>query len=148
MASHPFQTQLLIAFPLVIFPKWVDSFLPGWKSSQLLPFMVLHSGFPEGPLAHELLFSKLSGCFLHHWMANRYVSILVPCVSWHSFWAILISSWLCCTSQGSRAPGYSSPILTTRLPSDFLTLADWTSFLLPFVSWILRPIYSWVWVLP
>ena len=44
--------------------------------------------------------------------------------------------------------GYPGLILTTGLPSDFLTLADWTSFLLPFVSWILRPIYSWVWVLP
>ena len=50
----PFQTQLLAALPLVIFPKWADSFLLGWKSSQLLPFVVLHSGFPEVlVLAHE-----------------------------------------------------------------------------------------------
>ena len=29
-ASHLFQTQLLAAFPLVICPKWADSFLLGW----------------------------------------------------------------------------------------------------------------------
>ena len=37
------------------------------------------------PLVHELLVSKPSDSFLHHWVADRDISILIPFVSWHPF---------------------------------------------------------------
>ena len=38
--------------------------------------MVLLSGFPEVPaLVHELLVPKLSSSFLHHWVADKNVSV-------------------------------------------------------------------------
>ena len=92
-------SSLLSFFPSeLIHSRQVESlpsYFPSW-------FFILGSSRYQ-PLAHELLVSKLSGFFLHHWVADRDVSIFVP---WHSFWAVLISSWFCCTSRGSRAPGF------------------------------------------
>ena len=94
---------LLSFFPskLILFcqVESLPSYFPSW-------FFFLGS-LRYQPLAHELLISKIFGSFLHHWVANRDVPILVPCVSWHSFWVVLTSSLLCCMSRGSRAP--SSP---------------------------------------
>ena len=56
------------------------------------------------PLVHKLLVHKSSDSFLHHWVADRDIFVLVPCVSWHPLWTILIQPWLYCTSWGSRAP--------------------------------------------
>ena len=55
---------------------WVESF----------PTISLHgSSFLDSlryqPLIHGLLVLKPSDSFLHHWMADRDTSILVPCVS-------------------------------------------------------------------
>ena len=149
-----FRLSFWLPFLLSFFPsklisscqvESLPSYFPSW-------FFFLSSSRYQ-PFTHELLVSKLSSSFLHHGVADRDVSIFVPCVSWYSFWVVLISSWLGCTSRGFRAPWlavprYPGPVLTTGLPRDFLTLVGWDFFLLPFVSWILRPIHSWVWVLP
>ena len=83
---HLFRLNFWLPFLLSFFPselipscqiESLPSCFPSW-------FFILGSSRYQ-PLAHELLFSKLSGSFLHHWMADRNVSILVPCVSWHSF---------------------------------------------------------------
>ena len=51
--------------------------LPGWKFSQLLPFVVLLSRFPEVPTSCSWIVSpKLFESFLHHWVANKDVSVL------------------------------------------------------------------------
>ena len=68
------------------FPKWADSFLPGWKLPSHFSSWFLFLGSPRyQPLVHELLVSKPSDSFLHHWVADRDISILIPCVSWHPF---------------------------------------------------------------
>ena len=41
------------------------------------------------------------------WLIGTYL-FSFPVFSWHSFWVVLISSWLCYMSRGSRAPGNPS----------------------------------------
>ena len=68
------------------FLKWADSFLPGWKLPSHSPSWFLFLGSPRyQPLIHELLVPKPFDSFLHHWVADRDISILVPYVSWHPF---------------------------------------------------------------
>ena len=81
--------HLLAAFPFVIFPKWADSFLSGWKIPSHLPwwfFFFFPSWVLQGtrPLLMNCWFLSLLIHFLHHWVANSDTSVLVPCVSWHA----------------------------------------------------------------
>ena len=132
--SHLFQTQLLVAFPFVIFPKWADSFLPGWKSSSYFPSWFFFLGSPRYQLfVHELLVSKLSGSFLHHWVADRDVSVLIPCV----FLALLLS-YLNLILALLHVPRIPSPWQSLGIPGQFLPLGSlvifyhyWTFFFFP-----------------
>ena len=97
-------SRSLIFFRLSFWLPFLLSFFP---SELILSCQVesLSNYLRYRPLAHELLASKLSGSFLHHWVVDRDVPVLIPCVSWHSFWAVLILSLLCCMSWGFRALG-------------------------------------------
>ena len=58
--------HLLAAFPFVIFPKWVDSFLPGWKIPSHLSWLFFFSflgSLRYQTLTHELLVPKPSDSF-------------------------------------------------------------------------------------
>ena len=118
-----FRLSFWLPFLLSFFPsklisscqvESLPSYFPSW-------FFFLSSPRYQ-PFTHELLVSKLSSSFLHHGVADRDVSIFVPCVSWHSFWVVLISSWLGCTSRGFRAPWQSLDILAQFLPLDYLVI--------------------------
>jgi len=68
---HPFQTHILATLPFVLFPKWVDSFLSGLKTPSSLPSWCIFLRSLRYPtLIHELLVSKSSAPFLHHWVTD------------------------------------------------------------------------------
>ena len=59
-----FQTHLLAVFPFIIFPKWADSFLPGWKILSHLPSWFFFLGsLRYQALTYELLVPKSSDPF-------------------------------------------------------------------------------------
>ena len=64
------------------------------------------------------------------------------------FWTFSLSSYLCCTLRGSRAPGtlWASRVSSFQWILSFhpLILAGWAFFFLPFVSWVLKPVPSWI----
>ena len=76
-------------FPFVIFLEWANSisarlkvfpsYFPSW-------FFFLGSSRYQ-PFVHELLVPKLSNSFLHHWVADKDVSVLRSLC----FWALLLS---------------------------------------------------------
>ena len=74
------------------------------------------------PLVHELLVSKLSSSFLHHWVADRDVSVLVPCV----FLALLLIclNLILALLHVSKisSPWLSLGILAQFLPLDSLVI--------------------------
>ena len=76
-------SAFLATFPFVIFPKWVDSSLLGWKFSQLLSLMFLLSGFLEVPAPCSWIVSFQVFYFLFAslgWLIRTYL-LFVPCVS-------------------------------------------------------------------
>ena len=75
-----------LPFLLSFFPSELIPSLPGWKFSQLLPLRVLLSEFPEVPALCSWIVS-LSNSFLHHWVADKGVSVLRSLC----FWALLLS---------------------------------------------------------
>ena len=56
------------------------------KDPQPPSFMVLLPGFPEVPDPYSWVVGSQAfwSLFLHHWVADKDISILVPCVSWHA----------------------------------------------------------------
>ena len=100
-----FRLSFWLSFFLSFFPSERNPFLLGWSFSQPLSLIVLHYGFPEVPLPSFMNgYSKPSVSLLHHWVLRTHLSF-VPCVFWHSLWAVLIPHQLCCTSQESWALG-------------------------------------------
>ena len=128
---HFFQTHLLAAFPFVIFPRWADSFSIRPKDRKSPPFLVLH-GFPEVPrlLFISYWFLGLLTSFLHHWVANKDTSVLVPCVSRHPRWTVLIHPGFaaCPRIPGSwKSSGISAQFFPWA-PQRFLSLVGWAFF--------------------
>ena len=101
----------LFSFWLSLFLSFFSSnrnpFLLGWKFSQALPLIVIHSGFPKVPAflfmnCHSPSFLVLfctTGCLR---MTHMF---FVSCISWYPFRVVSILPQLCCASQGSRAFG-------------------------------------------
>ena len=59
------------------FPSELIPSLPGWKFSQLLPFVVLLSGFPKEPaLCSWIVSPKFFDSLLHQWVTDKDVSVL------------------------------------------------------------------------
>ena len=56
------------------------------KDPQPPSFMVLPPGFPEVPNPYSRVVGSQAfwSLFLHHWVADKDIPILVPCVSWHA----------------------------------------------------------------
>ena len=78
-ASKPylFRLSFWLSFFLSFFPSELNSFLPSWKFSQLLPFMVLLSGFLEVPSSCSWIVTlQAIGSFLHHWVIEKDISFL------------------------------------------------------------------------
>ena len=100
-----FKLNFFVAFPFVIFPKWVESF-----PAKLKVFPVT---FPYGSsfwvtLSTSLLLvsccspNPLVLCCITVCLRRTYLSF-VSCYFWFPSWAVSISLWLRCTSQGSQA---------------------------------------------
>ena len=138
LADFPFRGALK-SWPLVLLPSRSLTF---FRFSFWLPFLL--SFFPSKPipscqveslpsycpswffflgslryqpLVHELLVSKLSSSFLHHWVADRDVSVLIPCV----FLALLLSC-LNLILALLHVPKISSPWLSLGILAQFLPL--------------------------
>ena len=121
LPSRPFtffSLSFWLPFLLSFFPselihscqvKSRPSYFPSW-------FFILGSSRYQ-PITHELLVSKLSSSFLHHWVADRDVSVLVPCV----FLALLLSC-LNLILALLHVPKISSPWQSLGISAQFLPL--------------------------
>ena len=82
---HIFRPTFWLLFPLSFFPS---ELIPSTrlKDSQPHSLMVFLPELPKvpGPLLLSCWFLSLLTPFLHHWVADRDLSILVSCVSWHA----------------------------------------------------------------
>ena len=68
---HIFRSTFWLVLPFVIFPKWADSFLSGWKILSLIPsWSIFLDSLRFQTSIHELLVLKSSDPFLHHWVAD------------------------------------------------------------------------------
>ena len=78
-ASKPylFRLSFWLSFFLSFVPSELNPFLIGWKFSQLLPFMVLLSGFLEVPSSCSWIVTlQAIGSFLHHWVIEKDIFVL------------------------------------------------------------------------
>ena len=89
--SHLFKLNFWLFFPLSFFPS---ELIPSCQIESFLATFLHGSSFwvPRGtsPLFMNCWFSSLLILFLHHQVADRDLFVLVPCVSWHPPWTILI----------------------------------------------------------
>ena len=73
-----FRLSFWLSFFLSFFPSERNPFLLGWRFSQPLPLIVLHSGFPEVPPPLFMNgYSKPSGSPLRHWVLEKDTSVLL-----------------------------------------------------------------------
>ena len=108
--------------------------------------MVLHSGFPEIPPPLFMNgYSKPSGSLLHHWVLEKDTSVLRSLCFFGTPFGLSQSNL-----SYAACPEDPELLATSRDPSLVLN-SLWSSklgrlglFFLPFVSWALRPILSWI----
>ena len=102
-----FSLSFLATFFLSFFPSEQNPFLLGWRFSQLLPFIVLHFGFPEvpPPCSWMATLSLLIPCCITGHLRRTYLSFIFFVFLGALFELSQSTSQLCCTPWGSQALG-------------------------------------------
>ena len=150
--DFPFHLDSTFGCPffLLFFPSEPNPSLPGWRFFQLLLLMVLLHRFPKVPAFCSRVVALQALWFfaasLGAWEGHICPSFLV----FRGTLLELSQSHFNCVAcledpKPLVASGDLDPIHSTGLFLFYpLILASWAFFFLPFVSWALRPIPSWI----
>ena len=137
------------SFFLSFFPGEPNPFLPSWKFSRLLLFIVLLSGLLE--VLAPCLWIFILQVF---WFPSASLGDWEGCI-YPSFFVFLgtlfelSQSYPSCVARPEdpkllAASGYPGPILPTGLSLIFWSWQVGLFSFLPSISWALRPVLSWV----